>query len=314
MTAVRRRGYPFHPVKTAGALLLGLGVFGGWLMSQTPALTAPVLNPLSTGLLAGATTLSGTGTPNSKVQVTVNGTAVGVADVNADGNWQLGANLPQGNTKIVARALQGETPSPSLESNALDLNVGASQTGPVAILDDVQILEPRVDVNAFLPNAPFLLTGTATAGETLEIFDGSTSVGKTVVGPDGRWSFTVDPSGPGDRDYSVRKSGSSSGAVLTLNIAEENGTTAACPCKLRFIMTNPRAQNAQITLTGAGTIPASQTRSVLFRGRTVQEISYPNLEAGDFTFAITQSGFRAVNGRASPPRNRALTVYLDPQR
>jgi hypothetical protein len=312
MTAVRRRGYPFHPVKTAGALLLGLGVFGGWLMSQAPVLTAPVLNPLSTGLLAGATTLSGTGTPNSKVQVTLNGAPVGVADVNVDGNWQLSANLPQGDAKIVARALQGETPS--LESKALNLNIGAPQTGPVAILDDVQILEPRVDVNAFLPNAPFLLTGTATAGETLEIFDGSTSIGKTVVGPDGKWSFTVDPSGTGDRDYSVRKSGSSSGAVVTLNIAEENGTTAACPCKLRFILINPRAQNAQVTLTGAGTIPSSQTRNVIFRGTTVQEISYPNLEAGEFTFSITQSGFKAVNGKASPPRNRALTVYLDPQR
>jgi hypothetical protein len=312
MTAARRRGYPFHPVKTAGALLLGLGVFGGWLMSQTPVLTAPVLNPLSTGLLAGATTLSGTGTPNSKVQVTLNGSPVGVANVDAQGNWQLSANLPQGDAKIVARALQGETPA--AESNALNLSVGAPQTGPVALLDDVQILEPRVDVNAFLPNAPFVLAGSATASEQLEVFDGSTSIGKTVVGPDGKWSFTVDPAAPGDRDYSVRKAGSSSGPVVTLNIAEENGTSAACPCKLRFILVNPRAQGAQVTLTGAGTIPASESRGILFRGRTVQEISYPNLSAGEFTFSVAQSGFKTVNAKASPPKNRALTVYLDPQR
>jgi hypothetical protein len=312
MTAVRRRGYPFHPVKIAGALLLGLGVFGGWLMSQMPALSAPVLNPLSSGLLAGATTLSGTGTPNSRVQVTVNGSPVGVATVDANGNWQLGTDLPQGDAKIVARALQGETPT--LESNALNLTLGAGQTGPVAILDDLQILEPRVDVNAFLPNAPFLLTGLGVAGETLEVFDGSTNIGKTVVGPDGKWSFTVDPSTPGDHDYSVRKSGSSSGPVVTLNIAAENGTTAACPCRLRFIMTNPKAQDTQVTLTGAGTIPSSQTRSVIFKGRAAQEISYPDLEAGQFRFSISQSGFRTVTGNAAPPKNRALTVYLDPQR
>ena len=40
-----------------------------------------MLNPLSSGLLAGSTTLSGTGTPNSRVQVTVNGSPVGVTTV-----------------------------------------------------------------------------------------------------------------------------------------------------------------------------------------------------------------------------------------
>lgn len=311
MTATARRGYPFHPVKTAGALLLGLGAFGGWLLGQGAALTAPVLNPLSSGLLAGATTLSGTGTPNSRVQVFNGSTPLGIATVGADGRWSLRADLAPGAATITARALQGETPT--LTSNAVNLTLGAAQSTPVAIVDDVAINEPRVDVNAFLPNAPFLLTGTAKAGERLEVFEDAERVGETTAGTDGTWSFLVTPKNVGDRDFSVRKAGGQSGPVVTLNIAEPGSTAAACPCKLRFILTNPNAQDAQITLTGAGTIPQSTTNTVFFQGKSVREIAYPGLPAGSYDFTVNQANFKPVRGNAAPPKNRALTVYLDPQ-
>jgi hypothetical protein len=310
--AANRRSYPFHPVKTAGALLMGLGVFGGWLLGAGPTLVAPVLNPLSSGLLAGATTFSGTATPNSRVQLFIADKPVGIAAVDANGQWQLSADLPQGSETVLAKALQGDTPT--LESNALNLSVGAPQTAPMAILDNVTINEPRIDVNAFLPNAPFLLTGTSTAGDNLEVYDGSSLIGKTTAGADGNWFFNVDPAGVGDRDYSVWKAGSSSGPFVTLNIAEKNGTTAACPCKLRFILVNPAAQDAQITLTGPGTIPASSAQTISFQGKTVREISYPALPAGSFDFTVAQSSFKPVRGNAAPPKNRAITVYLDPQK
>ncbi len=310
MILERRRGYPFHPVKIAGALLLGLGVLGGWVMSQGPTLVAPVLNPLSSGLLAGTTTFSGTGTPNSKVQVFVNDGPVGIANVDANGVWTLSANLPQGTEKVVARALDGD--KPTLESNALNLTVGAPSAAPMAVLDDLTINEPRVDANAFLPNAPFLLTGTGTAGEMLDVYDGADKIGTAVVGADGAWSFRVDPKGVGDRDYSLRKQGASGGPVVTLNIAGKDATGPSCPCKLRFILINPSAQAAAVALTGSGTVPPSQTQTVSFNGKTVQEVFYPSLNAGDFKYTVTQSGFKTVPGLVSLPKNRAISVYLDP--
>jgi hypothetical protein len=308
-TQPRRRGYPFHPVKVAGALLLGLGVFGGWLLGQAPALTAPVLNPLSTGLLAGATTLSGTGTPGSRVQVFDGTTPLGIATVGADGRWSLRADLPPGAVSLTARALQGDTPT--LASNRVDLTLGALSATPQAVLDDVAIAEPRVDVNAFLPNAPFLLTGTAAAGQTLEVFEDADRIGETTAGTDGNWSFLVTPKATGDRDFSVRKTGAQSGPVVTLNIAEPGGTAAACPCRLRFILTNPAAQDAQITLSGSAVAPV--TRTVFYQGKSVREIAYPALPAGSYGFTVAQSRFKPVRGNAAPPRNRAFTVYLDPQ-
>ena len=308
-----RRGYPFHPVKTAGALLLGSGVLGGALLANTaPTLAAPLLNPLSSGLLAGATTLSGTATPNSRVQLFNGSTALGIATVGADGQWRYSANLEPGAATLSAKALQGDTAT--LESNKLDLTVGALSAGPQASLEGISINEPRVDVNAFLPNAPFQLTGTGAAGETLDVFDGETKIGSTVVGADGAWSFTVAPSSAGDHDYGVRKSGSASGPVITLNIAQTGATEAACPCKLRFILVNAAAQDAQISLTGSSAVPKSVTSTVIFKGQTVREIAYPALPAGSFAFTVAQSGFKPVRGNAAPPKNRAITVYLDLQK
>ena len=310
---MKGRGYPFHPVKTAGALLLASGVLGGALLANTaPTLAAPVLNPLSSGLLAGATTLSGTATPNSRVQLFNGSTALGIATVGADGQWRYSANLEPGAATLSAKALQGD--KPTLESNKLDLTVGALSAGPVASLEGISINEPRVDVNAFLPNAPFQLTGTGAAGETLEVFDGATKIGSAVVGADGAWSFTVTPSSAGDHDYSVRKTGNASGPVVTLNIAEPGATEAACPCKLRFILVNAAAQDAQISLTGSSAVPKSVTSTVIFKGQTVREIAYPALPAGSFAFTVAQSGFKPVRGNAAPPKNRAITVYLDKQK
>ena len=307
-----RRGYPFHPVKTAGALLLGSGVLGGWLLANTaPTLAAPVLNPLSNGLLAGATTLSGTATPNSRVQLFNGSTALGIATVGADGQWRYNANLVPGAATLSAKALQGDTPT--LESNKLDLTVGAVAADPIASLEGISIFEPRVDVNAFLPNGPFQLTGTGVAGETLEVLDGPTKIGNAVVGADGTWSFTVTPSSAGDHDYSVRKSGSASGPVVTLNIAEVGGSAAACPCNLRFILVNAAAQDAQITLTGSSSVPQPVTSTVFFKGQSVRQIAYPALPAGAFNFTVAQTGFKPVRGNAAPPKNRAITVYLDKQ-
>ena len=310
---VARRGYPFHPVKTAGALLLGSGVFGGWLLANTaPTLAAPVLNPLSRGLLAGVTTLSGTGTPNSRVQLFNGATALGIATVGADGQWRYSTNLEPGTAVLSAKALQGDTPT--LNSNKLDLTVGALSADPQASLEGISIYEPRVDVNAFLPNAPFQLTGTGVAGETLAVFDGATKIGDAMVSADGAWSFTVTPSSAGDHDYGVRKSGGVSGPVVTLNIAQAGANEAACPCKLRFILVNAAAQDARITLTGSSAVPKSVTGSVIFKGQTVREIAYPALPAGSFAFTVAQSGFESVRGNAVPPKNRAITVYLDPQK
>ena len=313
-----RRGYPFHPVKTAGALLLGSGVFGGWLLANTaPTLAAPIINPLSNGLLAGVTTLSGTGTPNSRVQLFNGASALGIATVDADGQWRYSADLEPGAATLSAKALQGDTPT--LESNKLNLTVGAIAADPQASLEGISINEPRVDVNAFLPNAPFQLTGTVQmsatgiAEQTLEVYDGATKIGD-VVSTNGTYSFTVTPSSAGDHDYSVRKMGSASGPVVTLNIAEVGANEAACPCKLRFILVNAAAQDAQITLTGSSAVPKSVTSTVFFKGKSVREVAYPALPAGSFAFTVAQTSFKPVRGNAAPPKNRAITVYLDPQK
>ncbi len=63
------RGYPFHPVKTAGALLLAGAASFGFLNWNTVSLIAPTIAPITGAVASGMRTLEGTGAKNGKVQV-----------------------------------------------------------------------------------------------------------------------------------------------------------------------------------------------------------------------------------------------------
>ncbi|MDP0742395.1 Ig-like domain-containing protein, partial [Klebsiella pneumoniae] len=107
------------------------------------------------------------------------------------------------------------------------------------------------------------LSGTAEAGATVTIYDGSTVLGTAVADEDGHWRFTPDPLGEGEHrlsttvtDVAGGTSGHSPGFVLT------GGTTARPVCDLPVAgggapRTGPRAsgggcQRAQRGPRGAG--------------------------------------------------------------
>ena len=307
------RGYPFHPVKTAGALLLAGAATFGFLNWNTVSLIAPTIAPITGAVASGTRTLEGTGAKNSKVQVFVNGQMVGIADVDANGNWKLEANLPSGAVNVVAKAFDGKVAS--LESAPLDLTLKAPFEGLEAMAEGegINIFTPQLkDANGFLAADEFALAGLAPANSKLEILEAGKLLGSTTVAADGQWTYKVTPTGTGDIDYLVRPEGKQTGALYTLNVAPKGATAPVCPCKLRFILTNPKTQAATVTLTGSSVTPQPVSAIIPFKGKTATMVSFIGVEAGEYTYSVAQTGFTTFGKIANLPKNRTISVYLNP--
>lgn len=293
-----RRGkpYPFHPVKIAGAALLALGaVFTGLLgNNQVGAPTIDLNPPATVGTsLTSPVNLIGQGTPNTKYNLFVNGENKGTVTVGNDAAINQPLELPSGAVKVQLKSLT----VPTAESNILNLNVSAPSVAVTPV-----ILEPKIDANGFLPNAPFTLRGTGKPGEELEVFDGAKSLGRAMVAPDGTWSFGVDAPSQGDHDYRVVGISGSS-LLLTLNISEKGKTGPACPCKLRFTLSNPKTVDAKVTL-------VQNTNNLGNKAGT--QANWLNMPSGEYAYTVERPGYGTFNGKASLPKNRSISVYLNP--
>ena len=209
-----------------------------------PAMTLPAEPPL-----AGQVTLAGTGTPESEIEILVDGVSIGKTKVGADGNWSLPANLAAGTHEIVARALAA-TGQPAAASSPALLDMKAQ---PIAA--------PTIGfptAGAQIDAAPFTMTGTGVPGSEIEILDGEQVLGTAKVGADGTWSFPVTP-GLGAAAYNVRpKGGTAANPPISVEIKAAAANAPAEPAANSDLAIGFPADGAQIdvapfTMTGTGT-------------------------------------------------------------
>lgn len=145
----------------------------------------------------GPFTWSGTGLPNTVVNVIINGETVGTAPVNEQGNWTIELDLPSG--EHVVRLV---TVDPTTNEQ-----LGSTQTVPFVV---VAFARPTVDV----PDGGWIsgsntISGTATPGARLAVYVNGVPVTDVVAGADGRWSATVElPTGE---------------SVVDIRLIDENG-------------------------------------------------------------------------------------------
>lgn len=137
--------------------------------------------------------LNGTSEPNAVVRVFEGDTLIGQTQANADGSWSLPVETAflDGQHVLTARAVDAagnvSPPSPSFTLN-IDTQPPAT---PVltSVTDDVPAgTGPLTNGQTTNDNRP-TLAGTAEAGSTVSIYDGTTLLG-TVVATNGNWTFT----------------------------------------------------------------------------------------------------------------------------
>jgi hypothetical protein len=172
--------------------------------------------------------------------------------------------------------------------------------------------------NEVLDAQSYVLEGTGTPGDTLEVWQSSPNnpagqYDTVTVAQNGQWSYVVTGAkagtAPGTYTYELRKPGSSDALVkrtVVVKAGQTQASNAKCPCKLH-IFTNRKQNIAESTITLLKDGKAVDTGSV--------DKLFADLTEGDYTYTVSAPGFEDFTlGKAQLPRNKNFEVYLKPKR
>jgi hypothetical protein len=154
--------------------------------------TTPPVQPGVPALVSGQSPdknnmppLTGSAEANSTVTVYVDGTSIGQTTAGSDGTWTLtpASAIADGAHSITVTATDAAG-NASVSSASLPLTV---DTTPPA-QPGTPVLAAEHD--GYSTTTTPTLTGTAEAGSTVTVYDGSTVIGTTVADANGNWSYT----------------------------------------------------------------------------------------------------------------------------
>ena len=155
----------------------------------TPTITRvvdPQSNAVSNGgaTYANAVAVSGMASIGQSVELFDGGSSKGIASVNSSGGWSRSVSgLSVGAHSLTAKAVYASHPA----SSPWTFSVRAA-TAPTLIVRDSK---GEIAQGGTTAETTVTASGTAAANEQVEVFDGTTSKGKTAVGGNGSWSASV---------------------------------------------------------------------------------------------------------------------------
>ncbi len=144
------------------------------------ALAAPTFDAPTGEVESGPITLSGTGTPGSRVRVRAGDTNLGTTVVGPDGRWEFETILGAGKQTVIVEALDASG-NPVAASAPVEVNA----TGGLGVSVDAPT------EGAVLQPGPNVISGKGKPGTVLEILNGDLVLGEVTVGQDGAWSVEV---------------------------------------------------------------------------------------------------------------------------
>ncbi len=158
------------------------------LTIDTHGPTAPVLVSDSV-VNTNHVLVSGTAEANSSITVYDGSTKVGTATAGSNGAWSFTTGALTTGSHVLTATATDAAGNTSVKSAGVDPVIGTPTTPPPT--------QPA-------PNAPLItsgdhttndntvtLTGTAVAGSTVTVFDGTTKLGTATVGSNGAWNYTT---------------------------------------------------------------------------------------------------------------------------
>ena len=138
-------------------------------------------------------TLSGKAEPGSTVNIIDNGQVIGSTKVNPDGTWSFTPDqaLSNGEHDLTTTVTDpsGNT-GPEGSHVVITVDVVPGKVEITGVTDDVGSVTGSLSQNAVTDDTRPQIGGTAKAGSTVTIMDGSNVLGTTTAGADGTWSFT----------------------------------------------------------------------------------------------------------------------------
>ncbi len=196
------------------------------------ALSAPQLLSPAPGsdVNPGMVTFSGMGVPLSTAALVVDGLPAAQTAVQADGSWQMAADLAPGQRSIALQALDAggnvAAAAPAFLLNVVELDAAVpTESAP----DRGELAPPALPLELQLPEAGLLagmvpLNGIGQPGNEVAITIDGLEAGQTTVGDDGTWSIEL-PLAVGAYAITVRQltpDGAETGPAqeLELNVGE----------------------------------------------------------------------------------------------
>jgi LysM repeat protein len=181
-----------------------------------PAVATPTLN---VELTDGEVTMSGTGTPGSRLQIVVDGQVVDTITVGEDGQWSYTAVLDPGDYELSARAVDGD-------GNILVETEPTAWTQPEIEIAAPTLTSPALD--GTLLAGVVKLSGSGQPGAEVEILVDDVVVGTAIVGEDGTWAFEY-AFGAGTHALAVRNAGDSASTSQAVQVSVVGtADTGAC--------------------------------------------------------------------------------------
>ncbi|MCU3393718.1 Ig-like domain-containing protein [Enterobacter hormaechei] len=152
-------------------------------------------------------TLSGRAEPGSTVNIIDNGQVIGSTKVNPDGTWSFTPDqaLSNGEHDLTTTVTDpsGNT-GPEGSHVVITVDVVPGKVEITAVTDDAGSVTGSLSQNAVTDDTRPQISGTAKAGSTVTIMDGSNVLGTTTAGADGTWSFTPSVDlGRGDHTFTA---------------------------------------------------------------------------------------------------------------
>lgn len=234
----------------------------GWDRTDAPAGTVPFHLTTDTGAsstdrITANAALTGTAAANAVVTITESGTTLGTATASAKGAWSFTpTGLTQGSHTLTAsEQIAGQTVSSTLsftyDSLAPTLTIGLQQDTGASATDHI--------------TSNLALTGTADAGDSIKLVEGTKVLGTVVAGSTGAWSFT--PTGLAVGIHKI---------VATTQDVAGNGASAS----LTFAYATAEPTAALVTPTTAG-LSGADARGSLAKGLTIGSVTHAGGSSAD---------------------------------
>ncbi|WP_058959341.1 Ig-like domain-containing protein, partial [Type-E symbiont of Plautia stali] len=182
-------------------------------------------------LTAGSTTddntptISGTAEPGTYVSVYDGTTLLGTATVGADGTWSFTTPALSNGAHSLTVTVTDTAGNVSAATDPFNFSVTADlppATSTLEINDDNGSTLVPLTNGAYTDDNTPVLSGLATAGAVITLYDGETVLGSVVAGTDGQWVFT--PGALADGSHAIHATitdstgNSVESAIITINI------------------------------------------------------------------------------------------------
>ncbi|WP_157284062.1 Ig-like domain-containing protein [Pseudomonas chlororaphis] len=138
-------------------------------------------------------TLKGQSEPNATVVIYDNGQKIGEAKTDAEGNWSFTPSTPlvDGAHNFVTEVIdQAGNVGEKSAGTAFTVDTRAVEISITKAVDDAGSKTGNLAKGDVTDDATPTLSGKATAGGIVKIYDGATLLGQTTADAQGNWSFT----------------------------------------------------------------------------------------------------------------------------